>query len=349
MANMKLLICTQVVDKNDPILGFFQGWIEEFAKHFDHVHVICLREGVHTLPPNVTVYSLGKESGENRGKYFLRFYRYFAKIFFGERPNFVFFHMGAIYNILASPFFIFRKFFNTKFYWWKAHGHINWAGRLASRFTDSIYTASDRSFPLDSGKKRIVGHAIEVTETSLNNKEHGTLLRIGCIGRITRVKNIHIVIEVAHLLQVKGIHFKVTLVGQVVDMEYFKELEILIEKYALTEHIKFAGPIPHQQLSSVYEGIDVLLHPSGTGSIDKVVLEAMSEGAVPVALKSAYGDIISKFGLCVEDNTPGEYSQILEKIMHMSKAEYSSLREELHREIRMNHALSTITHRIFDI
>ena len=29
---MKLLLCTQVVDKNDPVLGFFVRWIEEFKR-----------------------------------------------------------------------------------------------------------------------------------------------------------------------------------------------------------------------------------------------------------------------------------------------------------------------------
>ena len=73
---MKLLICTQVVDKNHPILGFFHRWIEEFAKHCDTVEVICLFEGEHTLPANVHVHSLGKEEGKNRLKYLIRFYAY---------------------------------------------------------------------------------------------------------------------------------------------------------------------------------------------------------------------------------------------------------------------------------
>ena len=62
---MRLLICTQAIDKNDPILGFFHRWVIEFAKHFEHISVICLREGTHTLPENVSVYSLGKEGGES--------------------------------------------------------------------------------------------------------------------------------------------------------------------------------------------------------------------------------------------------------------------------------------------
>ncbi|MBI4086504.1 hypothetical protein HY416_00780 [Candidatus Kaiserbacteria bacterium] len=58
---MKLLICTQTVDRGDPTLGFFHEWIAEFARHCERVIVVCLFEGEHSLPENVTVLSLGKE------------------------------------------------------------------------------------------------------------------------------------------------------------------------------------------------------------------------------------------------------------------------------------------------
>ena len=106
---MKLLICTQIVDRKHPILGFFHDWIFEFSKHFNEVHVICLQKGTYNFPKNVHIYSLGKEDGENRITYVVRFYRYFWNIFFRVRVDYVFFHMGAIYNILASPFFIIRN------------------------------------------------------------------------------------------------------------------------------------------------------------------------------------------------------------------------------------------------
>ena len=58
----RLLITTQAVDLDDPVLGFFHRWIEEFAKHCESISVICLKEGRHDLPDNVHVYSLGKPS-----------------------------------------------------------------------------------------------------------------------------------------------------------------------------------------------------------------------------------------------------------------------------------------------
>jgi len=37
---MKLLIITQAVDKNHPVLGFFHRWVEELAMHFVHIFVV---------------------------------------------------------------------------------------------------------------------------------------------------------------------------------------------------------------------------------------------------------------------------------------------------------------------
>ena len=41
----KLLIFTQKADINDPVLGFFHKWIEEFSKNFESIIVVCLEKG----------------------------------------------------------------------------------------------------------------------------------------------------------------------------------------------------------------------------------------------------------------------------------------------------------------
>ena len=76
---MRLLIITQKVDINDPILGFFHHWIEEFAKTFDKATVICLEKGESNLSPEIKVLSLGKERGRSKLKYILKFLYYIWK------------------------------------------------------------------------------------------------------------------------------------------------------------------------------------------------------------------------------------------------------------------------------
>ena len=108
---MKLLIVTQKVDENDSILGFFHGWIAEFAKHCESVIVICLEKGEHHLPQNVNVLSLGKERFEVKSQkskvlkkltYAINFFKYIWQ----ERKNYdvVFVHMNQEYVLLAVPY-----------------------------------------------------------------------------------------------------------------------------------------------------------------------------------------------------------------------------------------------------
>ena len=98
---MRLLITTQILDKNDTNLGFFHTWIEKLAAKVEQVYVICLKKGNYDLPKNVTVMSLGKEQGSVSSlKYAIRFYR----CLWGLRGKYdnVFVHMNPEYTILAG-------------------------------------------------------------------------------------------------------------------------------------------------------------------------------------------------------------------------------------------------------
>src|SRR3989344_3937656 len=99
---MKILIVTQKVDKNDPVLGFFHRWIEEFAKHYESLVVICLEKGEYHLPQNVKILSLGKEERISKVRYIVHFYKYIWQ----ERKNYdaVFVHMNQEYIILGWKF-----------------------------------------------------------------------------------------------------------------------------------------------------------------------------------------------------------------------------------------------------
>src|SRR6185312_9296857 len=154
---MKLLIVTQKVDQNDSILGFFHRWIEEFAKHFSLVTVICLQEGEHHLPENVKVLSLGKASGTSRLQYIFRFYKYI----WNERKNYdvVFVHMNPEYIVLGGWFW---KLWHKKVALWYVHRAVNTKLRIAEKFADVIFSSSKESFGIESSKVRFVGHGIDV-------------------------------------------------------------------------------------------------------------------------------------------------------------------------------------------
>src|SRR3989344_2956701 len=153
---MKLLIITQTVDKNHPVLGFFHRWIEEFAKHFEKITVIGNATGIYSLPPNVEVHSLGKypESGIKTSKRdpFERIVRSirFLLLVWSLRKNYdaVLVHMTPEHLVLGGPVF---KLFGKRAYLWYNHtAESPWlsfaAGFAKNIFHTSPYAATAR-FP----------------------------------------------------------------------------------------------------------------------------------------------------------------------------------------------------------
>lgn len=343
---MKLLITTQAVDVNHPILGFFIAWILEFAKHFDEVHIICLQKGEYELPPHVHVYSLGKEAGENKLKYLYRFYTYFAHIFFKARVDYVFFHMGAIYNILAAPFFFLRKSYGTKFYWWKTHGVINAKAKLALAFVDAVYTAGSMSFTVKTKKVHVVGHAIDTDRFTLTH--HSPIPgRVLAVGRITPIKELETTLRVIAALVSSGRHFELRLIGTNDDGIYKEKLDTLITELAIDAFVTFVGSMNQEELQHEYEKAELLIHPAYRAGFDKVVLEAMASGVIPLTSTPSFEPLLEPFDLFVNAGDVGGY---VSRILMLGDGNAKKLLPSKLRQIVIDgHSVETLSQRIFGI
>lgn len=346
---MKLLITTQAIDKNDPILGFFHGWLEEFAKHFERIDVICLNEGEHTLPSNVFVHSLGKNEGKGRLTYTLRFFKYFIHIFVIQRVDYVFFHMGAIYNIMAAPFFVLRKITRTEFFWWKTHGKVRaFKEKLALFFCDRVYTAGSKSFDVATKKLRIIGHAIDIEQ--FVNRSGGKRDTKKCImvGRLVRIKKIEIALEVVRTVAETTSGITLDVIGDSDTVDYKLALETYCKEQNLNQ-VHFLGSRPNYDMPSIYHHANVLLHPAYEAGFDKVVLEAMFSGVVPLTSIPSFQPVLSQFGLYIEPNDVKGYATQIERILHMEPHERMILGKELQTIVREHHSLSTLPKRIFNV
>lgn len=282
----KLLIITQKVDSNDPILGFFHRWIEEFAKNYESVVVVCLEKGSFNLPNNVRILSLGKENSKSRIKYLLNFYKYI----FRERKNYdsVFVHMNQVYVLLGG---LFWKIWGKKVGLWYVHKQTSFSLWLAEKLVNNIFTSAKESFKLESGKVNYVGHGIDTGRFKFSNiSDSGKVLHV---GRITRIKNIETIMRAVGAKTL-------ALVGEAVtgeDKKYKKELENLVKN--LNIKVEWLGAVPNDQLPLIYSNHSFSVNATPTGGMDKAVLESLAVGCPAfvsnLIFKNIFGEYSEKF------------------------------------------------------
>lgn len=277
---MKLLVLTQKVDRDDPILGFFHRWLEEFSRSVDQVTVICLERGKVSLPKNVKVHSLGKEKKTWRVVRLFRFYKYIL----AERHNYdaVFVHMNPEYVILGG---LIWKAFRKKIALWYMHKAVNWRLRAALALTDLVFTGSSESFRIPSPKVHVLGHGIDTEYFRPAEKKQietppERQFRVLSVSRIAPVKDIMTLIRAIQELRGRAtLPVTLMVVGLPVteaDREYLAELKAYIEREDLKQLVRFVGGVGYQDIVKYYQAADVFVNTSQTGSLDKTVLEAMA-------------------------------------------------------------------------
>lgn len=357
---MKLLILTQKVDINDDVLGFFHGWIEEFAKHCQSVIVICLFKGEYDLPAKVKVLSLGKEEFIRNShhshkirilaSYLYRFYKYIWR----ERNNYdtVFVHMNKEYVVLGGWVW---KLLGKRVGMWHTHKQIDLKLKIAERFSDVIFTASKESFRLASKKVMVTGHGIDTEKFNIKDDEQAAKLkfRVVCVGRISRLKNQELLVKAADILvnkeNFKEIEFE--LIGGTVtpgDVNYQEEILRLLKKYNLDNHFRLVGSVPNKDILKYYQQADLSVNLCPTGGMDKVVLESMTCGVPAIAYNKTFlstmGDYKNK--LILENQDAVELSRKIKELALLSAQEKREMGEYLRLIVIKEHNLRNLINKI---
>ncbi|MEK7613562.1 MAG: glycosyltransferase family 4 protein [Patescibacteria group bacterium] len=290
---MKLLIITQAVDRNHPILGFFHRWIEEFAKHAEHIHVIALQVGEYNLPKNVTVHSLGKIKNQKSNiKDKIRFIFNFLHLTFILRKQYdsVFVHMNPEYIVLAGWVW---RLTGKKIGLWYNHSVGSFWLRIAQPFTSVVFHTSPYAYTARYKNARRMPAGIDTTVFKPHPEIKKIPKSIYFQGRIAPAKRVHIILEAFAKLHALGEAKVLTLVGPE-DEEYTKPLR---EKYASlirSGAVVFKGSVPHSETPVLYAAHEVSVNLTDDGNYDKTVLESIACGIPCIVSSAAFGEIIEK-------------------------------------------------------
>ena len=286
---MKLLLVTQKVDIDDPILGFFHRWIEEFAKQCEKVTVICLFEGKHNLPENVKVLSLGKESGASHLTYILRFYKYILH----ELKNYdsVFVHMNQVYVLLGWKIW---RFFGKKIILWYNHRKGTLSTRFAVLFSNSVMYTSGFAFTARYKKASKMPVGIDTNffkpSTTIQKEPHSLLF----LGRLSAVKDVDVFIKALYILHKRGIEFSANIYGNAEqeDENHEKKLRNMATGLERDKKLVFHNGVTNSETPRIYNEHEIYINATGQGSFDKTIIEAMASGTMVIACNKSLHDVL---------------------------------------------------------
>lgn len=285
----RLLVLTQAVDIDDANLGFFHGWIVAAAARATTVTVLAQRVGRFALPHNVTVRSMGP--GTKTGRYARLWWSCLREI---PKQDAVFCHMAPEYALIAGS--IARLRFRRIGLWY-VHKSITRRLRWALRFVNVVFTASPESFRIPSPKVRMMGHGIP-TDLFFPAAQplSASPFRLLFVGRMTPVKGVEVVLRALAVLHGRGVaDTRLTVVGDAylfADRQYREKIRTLAASLGIAASVDWRGKMPYADLPSLYRAHHALVHASETGSVDKVVLEALASGLMVFSSSEAFAALL---------------------------------------------------------
>jgi len=313
---MKLLVVTQAVDEENPVLGFFCHWIAELAKRVEHIHVICLTEGVHHFPPNVAVHSLGKERGaQSRGAYAATFLTLAWRL--RDEYDTVFVHMNAEYFAIAG--WLWKLQGKRAVLWYNHPSNTVWL-RIAGMFADIVFHTS----PYAASAK--FSHAVSMpagidtdifTPAPAARDRHAFYIQ----GRITPSKRIDLALAALEVVR-KSVPATLTLVGPE-DPEYGKELRTRFASLIKDGAVNFAGPKKNEETPALYRAHGGAINLAAAGHFDKTALEPMACETPVVVTSPAFKGLVPDEWIVAD--TPEALGEALARLIGLPDAAYAAL------------------------
>ncbi len=343
---MRVLICTQKVDLDDPVLGFFHRWIEEFSRHAEKISVICLGSGRFALPKNVRVHSLGKVGV--RASTFIERMRSAARFIdriVKEAAEYdaVFVHMNIEYVILGWLLWVLKR---KPVFLWYNHTHAGALARLAFRMSRVLFYTSPYAASARYTHAERMPAGIDTTTffriPDIVRDESAILF----LGRISPVKCIGVLLRACQILRKSFPSFTLHIYGDPPPGDEWYARSLLKEAHSLSlsDIVRFHRGVAHAEAPRLYNAHGIFVNLTQPGSFDKTVIEAAACQAIPVLSNHAFRGTIPD-ELFFSEKDEKDLAEHLRAVLEMPAASRTHLREHL-REAARTHDISILGERI---
>jgi glycosyltransferase involved in cell wall biosynthesis len=350
---MKLLIVTQKVDLEDPILGFFHAWLVEFSKHVEKILVICLEEGEHNLSKNVSVFSLGKEKNkmhdpgfriQDKLKYIWHFYRYILKC----RHNYdtVFVHMNQEYVLLAG---LLWRLLGKRVVLWRNHKTGNFLTRIASRFAHFVCYTSPVAYVGEFKNSVQMPIGID-TARFISPDKSPSPKTILFLGRLDPVKRPETFISALKRCAEQGAVFYANVYGDPTHPDASDAVLLKKEAESLRERgmLVFHPSVRNEDTPAIYRAHAIYVNLTPSGSFDKTIGEAMASGCVIVAANEAVREVLSD-ALIPSDDSVEAVAECVRYALSLPEHDRQKITRESRLYVEKEHSLVLLVDRLFGI
>ena len=346
---MKLLFLTQVIDANDAVLGFVPRWIEALASRCERVRVVALEAGdVSTLPANVDVRVVGRDGRLRR---WLRYRAILSEALRRDGFDTALAHMVPRYALVAhGP----CRRAGARLFLWYTHAGVDARLLQAVGRVEKVFTASTESLRVDTSKRVVTGHGIDLDHFDLRGEVPTRPTRLLAVGRLTPAKDPLTILAAVSILVARGHDLHLDLVGgglTVMDQGYMRTIEEQIRAGGIEERVHLAGPVPYREIPAYYRRATLAINSSLTGSVDKVVLEAMATGRPVVSCNEAIPPILADLGAGAgrfhfEKGDASGLAGRIEALLALPQAERDALGRGLRGLVARDHEVDALAARL---
>lgn len=337
-----MVFVTQLLDRDDPVLGFVTAQIEALSERVDNLAVVAneVRTGGAV---SAEIISLGKERGYGRARRAIRYGRAIARLTHRQRPVTVLVHMCPVYVNLAAPGV---KAFGARTMLWFAHPANSRTLAVAERLADAVLTTLPGSYPGRREAVHVVGQAIDTErfrppDTPLPSAP----LRLLAVGRTSPVKNYTTIIRAVAIARKNGADVTLDILAPSVtrsERVHREELRALIATLGVDGAVRLEAAVPHHSVPARLRSANALVNATQAGSADKGVFEAMASGRPALCSNPVIGPLLSGVGF--ELRFPaGDAEALATRIQALGMATpevLATIGRELRARVVRDHSLS---------
>lgn len=345
---MRLLFLTQTLDADDAVLGFTSRWVKGLAKHAEEVRVIALEVGnTSDLPANVSWREVGREGVI--GRWFK--YRRLLNEAFREGFDTALGHIVPRYSSLAAgP----AKRFGARVFLWYTHGAVDGRLRRAVGAVEKVFTATEESLRMETPKKVVTGHGVDMEHFAPEGVLPELPPRVLAVGRISPAKDPLTLLAAVSILHSRGVELHLDLVGAGLldsDDALQRQVHEQIELGDLEGCVHMAGAVAYPDVAAWYRRATVVVNASGTGSLDKVVVEAMASERPVLSCNPSAAGVLRELGtegdaLIFEPGSAQDLADKLEALLKRSPAERRALGGRLRAIAARDHEVDDLMGRL---